>query len=72
MEAFHWDKKNAAPLEQHSKTLWILKNYLPLRSSETVSFLRPRALLLAKTALPLAEDILCLNPCLFVLLRRLG
>ena len=40
---------------------------LCLRSSETLNFFLPLALLLAKTALPLAVDILSLKPCLFLL-----
>jgi len=46
--------------------------YFPFRSSDTVSFFRPLARLRVITARPLAVDILCLKPCLFVLLRRLG
>lgn len=38
-----------------------------LRSSDTVSFFLPFALLFAKTALPLAVAILSLKPCLFLL-----
>ena len=50
----------------------IRKSYFPFRSSETVSFFLPRARLRVITALPFAVDILCLKPCLFVLLRLLG
>jgi hypothetical protein len=43
-------------------------NYcLCLLSSETVSLCLPLALRLAKTFLPLAEAILALKPCLFLL-----
>jgi hypothetical protein len=42
---------------------------LCLRSSDTLSFFLPFALLLASTALPLAVDILSLKPCLFLLFR---
>lgn len=35
-------------------------------SSETVNFFLPFALRLANTRLPLADDILSLNPCLFL------
>ena len=41
-------------------------------SSETVSFLRPLALLLASTARPFLELMRLLNPCLLALLRRDG
>ena len=34
---------------------------------QTVNFFLPLALLLARTALPLAVDILSLKPCLFLL-----
>lgn len=51
---------------------WNRKDYLPFRSSDTVSFFLPRALLRAITARPLAVDIRCLKPCLFVRLRLLG
>ena len=40
---------------------------LCLGSSETESFTRPLPLLEANTFLPLAVDILSLNPCLFFL-----
>lgn len=42
-------------------------NYLYLFSSETESFFLPFPLLLAKTFLPFGDDILSLNPCLFLL-----
>jgi hypothetical protein len=48
------------------------KNYLPFLSSETLNFFLPRARRRAMTALPLAVDIRCLNPCLLVRLRLLG
>ena len=48
------------------------KAYLPFLSSDTVSFFLPFALRRVITALPPTDDILCLNPCLFVLLRLLG
>ncbi len=41
--------------------------YLLKISSETVNLFLPFALRLAKTFLPLAVDILSLNPCLFFL-----
>jgi hypothetical protein len=48
--------------------IMLLRNYaLCLISSETVSFLRPFALLAASTFLPFAVDILSLKPCLFFL-----
>ena len=40
---------------------------LCLLSSDTVSFFLPLALLLANTLRPLADAILSLNPCLFLL-----
>jgi hypothetical protein len=42
---------------------------LCLRSSDTLNFVLPLALLLANTALPLAVDIRSLKPCLFLLFR---
>ena len=54
-----------------SKCLW-REAYLPLRSSETVSFLRPRARRRAKTARPLAVELRERKPCLLTLLRREG
>ncbi len=51
---------------------WILIPYLSPRSSETLSFLRPFALLLASTLRPLAVCILFLNPCTDFLLRLWG
>jgi hypothetical protein len=41
--------------------------FLGLGSEETVSLFLPLARLLAKTLRPLAEAILSLNPCLFLL-----
>ena len=46
--------------------------YLPWCSSETVSFLRPRARRAAKTRRPFLVDILSRKPCLFTLLRLWG
>lgn len=45
---------------------------LCFRSSDTVSFLRPRARLAANTLLPLAVAIRSLKPCLFLRLRCEG
>jgi len=73
LSIFPWDKvrllfsdKKKLLYEQFS---YILKrNYaLCLRSSDTVNFFLPLALLLAKTALPPAVAILSLKPCLFLL-----
>jgi hypothetical protein len=45
-----------------------IKSYrLSIISSETLSLLRPLALRAAIVFLPLADDILFLNPCLFLL-----
>jgi len=54
----------------NTQTVTSRGNY-PLRgiSSETVSLLRPLALLAANTLLPLAVSILERKPCLFFLLR---
>jgi hypothetical protein len=41
--------------------------YLCLASSETVSFFLPLALRAARTLRPLADAILSLKPCLFLL-----
>lgn len=46
--------------------------FLCLASPETESFFLPFALLDEITFLPLAVDILSLNPCLFFLLRFEG
>jgi hypothetical protein len=46
--------------------------FLCLGSDETVSFFLPFALLLANTLRPLADDILSMKPCLFLLLRLDG
>jgi len=46
--------------------------FLKVFSSETVSFLRPFFLRLAKTLRPLALAILSRNPCLFFLFLREG
>jgi hypothetical protein len=46
--------------------------FLQLRSSETVSFLRPFFLRAAKTLRPLAVAILLRKPCLFLRLRNEG
>jgi hypothetical protein len=43
--------------------------FLCLDSDETDNFFLPFALLLASTFLPLAEAILSLKPCLFLLFR---
>lgn len=51
---------------QGSYILKAFKAYLNLRSSDTVSFFRPFALLRASTLRPFAEAILSLNPCLFL------
>jgi hypothetical protein len=64
-------KKNAVP-EDSIYFQSAIGGYLPFLSSDTVSFFLPLALLRAITALPLAVDILCLKPCLFVLFRLLG
>lgn len=46
--------------------------FLQLRSSETVSFLRPFFLRAASTLRPLAVAILLRKPCLFLRLRNEG
>jgi hypothetical protein len=63
--------KKVAP-EKTTSFEYIMKCYFLLISSDTVSFFLPLALLLAKTFLPLAVDILSLKPCLFLLLRTDG
>ena len=50
----------------------VAATYLPWCSSETVSFLRPRARRAAKTRRPFFVDILSRKPCLFTLLRLWG
>jgi len=47
-------------------------DYFNLSSEETVSFFLPFALREARTLLPLAVDILSLNPCLLALFRLDG
>lgn len=65
-------KKNAAPKDSMKKALKRNYAYLAFLSSDTDSFFLPLALRRAITALPPTVDILCLKPCLFVLLRLLG
>jgi len=65
-KGFKFNKKGAFP--KTPSFLYSAINYdFNLSSDETVSLFLPLALRDARTLLPLGEDILSLNPCLFAL-----
>ncbi|GGI57922.1 hypothetical protein GCM10011444_22310 [Winogradskyella haliclonae] len=63
-----WVQKKALHLSNAFKILTIVNHYfLCLKSEDTDNLFLPLALRRAKTFLPLAEAILSLKPCLFLL-----